>query len=219
MTPSVAKKVLVVDDHILFREGLISIFRFNPEFEVVAGAGSVREAVEKAAEYCPDIILMDFFLSDGTGIDAARAILAKQPECKIVFLTASESDENVIAAMRMGAKGYLLKNMSGADLISGLKALERDESAISRKMMNHVMQNLLNQPSAESPNQDFLQKLSARELEVLQELGTGASNSEIAQRLFLAENTVKHHIRNIFDKLEVKNRQQAAVFARRIKPK
>jgi DNA-binding NarL/FixJ family response regulator len=207
------KKIMVVDDHVLFCEGLISLFRFSNEYLVVGSAGSVQEAVSKARETRPDIILMDFSLPDGTGLDATKIILAEQPECKIVFLTVYETDENLFAAIRLGAKGYMLKNVAGSDLISSLRALDRGESAISRKMMNRVLEEFVNTP-ADSAGGDLISKLSPREKDILRELESGATNTDIAQRLFLSENTVKHHIRNVFDKLGIENRRQAAELAR-----
>ncbi len=112
-----AQKVLVVDDQILFREGLMSLLRSTPDFELVGFAGSVHEGCEQAVLLNPDIILMDFSLPDGTGLDATRAILARLPECKIVFLTVHENDEALFAALRLGAKGYVLKDISSSSLL------------------------------------------------------------------------------------------------------
>ena len=208
--------VMVVDDHPLYREGLISLFRLAPEFVVVDGVGSVKEAIEKASVHRPEIILLDVSLPDGTGLDAARVILAEQPECKIVFLTVEDTDDALFTAIRLGARGFLLKNVASSDLISSLRALDRGEMAISRLMMSHVMQEFSRIPvNAMGAGKDLLERLSPREVDVLCELESGASNADIAQRLFLSENTVKHHIRNVFDKLDISNRHQAAVVARR----
>jgi DNA-binding NarL/FixJ family response regulator len=209
-----AKKVLVIDDHILFREGLMSLFRFSPDFEVVGGAGNVREGVDQARFYLPDIILMDFSLPDGTGLDATRAILAFHPSCQIVFLTVYEADDKLFAALRLGAKGYMLKNVASSDLLSSLRALERGEKAISRKMMSSVLDEFAQTQVGDANLQVLLAKLSPREMEVLRELESGASNELIARHLFLSENTVKHHIRNVLDKLGVENRREAGLLAR-----
>jgi DNA-binding NarL/FixJ family response regulator len=214
---SAVKSVLIVDDHILFREGLMSLFRFSPEFKVLDGAGSVKEAYEKASVYHPDIILMDFSLPDGTGLDAARAILNEQPDCKIVFLTVYDTDDKLFAALRVGAKGFILKSVASSDLISSLHGLERGEMAVSRLMMSHVLQEFSHasvSPESAAQAAGQLAKLSPREMDVLRELESGATNADIAMRLFLSENTVKHHIRNIFDKLAINNRGQAAHLAR-----
>src|SRR5512140_3096816 len=208
------RKVLLVDDQILFREGLVSLFNTTTDFEMVGTAGSVHEGIVRALETQPDIILMDFSLPDGTGLDATRAILSKLPDCKIVFLTVYKEDETLFAALRLGAKGYMLKNVNSSDLLSSLRGLERGENAISRKMMSSVMDEFAHPSFSEGAQEKLLTKLSRREIEVLREIESGATNIEIAQRLFLSENTVKHHIRNVFEKLGVENRREAALIAR-----
>lgn len=211
-----AQKVLVIDDQILFREGLISLMRTTIDFVAVGGAGSVHEGIEQALELKPDIILMDFSLPDGTGLDATSVIMRYLPDCKIIFLTVYETDENLFAALRMGAKGYMLKNVSSSDLLASLRALNRGEKAISRQMMSNVLDEFSRtQPTTTSTSEKLLTRLSPRELDVLRELEKDATNLQIAQHLFLSENTVKHHIRNILDKLEVENRREAVAFARR----
>jgi two-component system, NarL family, response regulator DevR len=215
----VQKKVLVVDDHVIFREGLISLFRYSKDFEVVGGAGSVYESIEKTRQVHPDIVLMDYALPDGNGLDATRAILSMQPEVKIVFLTVNESDQTLFAALRAGAKGFLLKNVRGDDIVSSLRGLERDELALSRRTMGRVVQEFSRSvptPETEVPRQALLSRLSPREIEVLSELESGARNDQIAHRLYLSENTVKHHIQNLFEKLGVENRRQAAQIARQL---
>jgi DNA-binding NarL/FixJ family response regulator len=209
------KKVLVIDDQILFREGLISLVRSTTDFEAIGGAGSVHDGIEQALKLKPDIILMDFSLPDGTGLDATSAILRYLPDCKIIFLTVYETDQNLFAALRIGAKGYMLKNVSSSDLLAGLRALNRGEKAISRQMMSSVLDEFSRTPSISSSGREkLLTRLSPRELDVLRELEQDATNLQIAQHLFLSENTVKHHIRNILDKLEVDNRREAVSFAR-----
>jgi DNA-binding NarL/FixJ family response regulator len=208
------KKILIIDDQILFREGLMSLLRSTPDFDMVGCAGSVFEGGEMAVLYQPDIILMDFSLPDGTGLDATRSILARLPDCKIVFLTVYEADENLFAALRLGAKGYLLKNVSSTDLLSSLRSLERGEMAVSRKMMSAVMDEFSHGGPPDLANRKLLGKLSSREMDILKEIESGATNLEIAEHLYLSVNTVKHHIRNILSKLELKNRHEAASFAR-----
>ena len=207
------KKILIIDDQILFREGLMSLLRSTPDFDMVGCAGSVFEGSELAVAHKPDIILMDFSLPDGTGLDATRAILARLPDCKIVFLTVYEADENLFAALRLGAKGYMLKNVSSTDLLSSLRALDRGEVAVSRKMMSLVVNEFSHLALPERNMENPLSKLSSREMDILHELDSGASNLEIAEHLFLSVNTVKHHIRNILSKLNLKNRRHAASLA------
>lgn len=208
------QSVLVIDDHVLFRDGLVSLFRSTPDFLVVDQAGTVKEGIEKAIHHRPDIILMDFSLPDGTGLDATRAILNELPECKIIFLTVFETDENLMTAIQLGAKGYMLKNVSSTSLISSLRALAQGEIAMSRKMMSRVLEYSRSAPPA--PASNLLDKLSPRELDILYELKDGISNIEIAQRLYLSENTVKHHIHSILEKLGVENRRQAGVIAKQL---
>lgn len=208
-------KVLVIDDHILFREGLISLFRSTPEFEVVGEAGYVQEGIEKARLFNPNVILMDFSLPDGTGLDATETILAEMPDCKIVFLTVYEADDKLFAAIRTGAKGYLPKNIAGSNLISSLRALNRNEMALSREMTSRIVKEFSHSNLQPENNAEILLKLSPRELDVLCELQPGVTNFEIAQRLYLSENTVKHHIRSILEKLGVENRREANLIALR----
>ena len=208
---SSVKKVLIVDDHILFREGLTSLFRSTSDFQVVDEAGSVKEGIEKAFAHRPDIILMDFSLPDGTGLDATFSILRKLPDTRIVFLTVYEADAKLFAAIRLGAKGYMLKNISSSSLLASLRALDQGELAMSRKMLSKVIEAL--HPSAMAQDNSLLNKLSQREMEILYELGSGASNADIARKLYLSENTVKHHVHSILEKLGVDNRHQAGEFA------
>ncbi len=211
------QSILVVDDHVLFRDGLISLFTSTPDFQVIGQAGSVSEGIEKALYHKPDIILMDFSLPDGTGLDATRAILEELPNCKIIFLTVFETDENLLTAIRLGAKGYMLKNVSSSSLISSLQALAQGEIAMSRKMMSRVLEFSRKVPLP--PTNNLITKLSPREIDVLCEIQDGASNMEIAQKLYLAENTVKHHIHSILEKLGVENRRQAAEIAKQLEVK
>lgn len=211
------QSILVVDDHVLFRDGLISLFTSTPDFQVIGQAGSVSEGIEKALYHKPDIILMDFSLPDGTGLDATRAILEELPNCKIIFLTVFETDENLLTAIRLGAKGYMLKNVSSSSLISSLQALAQGEIAMSRKMMSRVLEFSRKLPLP--PTHNLIAKLSPREIDVLCEIQEGASNLEIAQKLYLAENTVKHHIHSILEKLGVENRRQAAEIAKQLEVK
>jgi DNA-binding NarL/FixJ family response regulator len=207
------QKILIIDDHIMFREGLASLFQSTPGFCVIDQAGSVREGIEKAFQYRPDIILMDFSLPDGTGLDATKVILAELPDCKIIFLTVYENDENLMAALRLGAKGYMLKNVSSSSLLSSLRAIDQGEMAMSRKMMSKALEL---SKTAPSPKMDFASKLSPREIDILFELQNDTSNIEIAQKLYMSENTVKHHIHNVFEKLGVNNRREAGVIARQM---
>lgn len=207
-------KILIVDDHVLFREGLVGILKARPEFEVVGEAGTVSEAIEKARRYKPDMILMDWGLPDGDGSLASKQILDEQPDCKIVFLTIYEADEKLFAAIRSGAKGYMLKNIPSEKLVRALLDVESGSAAISRKMTGQLMDAFSRTNEKDQSQPDAFKKLSPREMEVLAEIVDGRTNREIATKLFISVNTVKHHTHSILDKLGVENRRQAAEFAR-----
>ncbi len=207
-------KTLIVDDHVLFREGLVSILKERPEFKVVGEAGSVSEAIEMARQTEPELILMDWSLPDGDGSQASKQILAEQPNCQIVFLTVHEDDEKLFGAIRSGAKGYILKSVASAKLIRALLDVEAGNAAISRKMTVRLMEEFSHTPPEDQNQPRVFASLSPREMEVLQGIVDGATNQEIATKLFISINTVKRHIHSIFEKLGVENRRQAAEFAR-----
>jgi DNA-binding NarL/FixJ family response regulator len=204
-------KIIIVDDHILFREGLAAIIRSEPDIEIIGQAGTVQEAIETVKVLKPDMVLMDFSLPDGTGADATRAILKEHPKCKIIFLTMSEEDEHLFAAVRSGAKGYLLKNMHPSKLVSTLRSVQKGESALSRSMTLRLMEELAR---TKEPSQTGDPTLTRREMEVLRELASGVSNQEIADHLFISENTVKYHVHSILEKLNLSDRRDAAIYAR-----
>jgi len=207
-------KILVVDDHDLFREGLVSLLSKDKFFDIVGQAGTVHEAIDLTRKLHPDLVLMDFSLPDGDGAEATTAILAEQPTCNIVFLTMHDADENLFAAIHSGAKGYLLKNVPGAKLVESLKAIEKGEAVISGKMTMRILEEFSqNYSNSKGEARNAYKVLSTRELEILREIARGASNSEIAAKLFLSVNTVKHHIHNILSKLCLKNRREATLYA------
>jgi DNA-binding NarL/FixJ family response regulator len=207
-------RIIIVDDHVLFREGIASIFRSETDFEVCGLAGSVEEAIEIARSAKPEIILMDFTLTDGTGVDATRRILAEQPGCKIIFLTMSEEDDHLLAAIRAGAKGYLLKDMRPSKLVAALRSVHQGESAISRSMTLRLMEELARSLPVEQPTNAALEPLTARELDVLRKISAGKNNLEISAELFISENTVKYHVHSILGKLGLNDRKAAAQYAR-----
>lgn len=210
-----AKRILLVDDHILFRDGLLSLLSTTTDFEVVGEADGVHESVEKARALKPDIVIMDFSLPDGTGLDATQIILSEMPDCKILFLTIYEADDKLFSAIRAGAKGYLPKNVARSDLISSLHALDRGEIAINPKMVGRIVEEFSHTNPQTDEGEELLSGLTPREMDVLVELQKGLTNQEIADRLFISENTVKHHIRNIFRKLDAENRHEAIRIAHR----
>ena len=164
--------VLVVDDHPLYRDGLINLLNSDHYFKVVGQAGTVREAIDLANRLQPDLVLMDFSLPDGNGAEASAAILEDQPDCKIVFLTMYDADEKLFEAIRSGAKGYLLKNTSTTELLNALKSLENGEAPISGKLTMRILEQLTHQHNDVSPNSltRLHEILSLREIEVLREI-------------------------------------------------
>ena len=207
-------RILIVDDHILFREGLAAIIRGEPDIDVVGFAGSVKEAVETAHLVKPDIILMDFKMPDGTGAEATSRILKEYPDCRIIFLTMSDESDDLFAAVRSGAKGYVLKNIHPSKLVASLRSVYQGESALSRSMTLRLMEELARSDVPTRPRDPHLAKLTPRELDVLREMAMGVSNQEIATRLFLSENTVKYHVHSILEKLGFADRREASQFAR-----
>ena len=207
-------RLVIVDDHALFREGLASIIQLERDIEVSGLAGTVQEAIEVVRTLKPDIVLMDFSLPDGNGAEATRIVLNEHPDCKIIFLTMSESDENLFAAIRSGAKGYLIKNMSPSKLVTTIRSVQRGESALSRTMTLRLMEELSRTKEPERLENSSLAKLTHREMDVLRALTTGMTNKEVANHLYLSENTVKYHVHSILDKLNLPDRRAAASFAK-----
>ncbi|RME69318.1 MAG: DNA-binding response regulator [Chloroflexi bacterium] len=206
-------RILLVDDHALFREGLVSLLNGQPDLEVVGQAGSVKEAIEQTEQLEPDLILMDFGLPDGTGLEATQAILARRPGTNIVFLTVHEEDDRLFAAIRCGAKGYLLKNVPVARLLTFIRGVVQGKAALTREMTSRLLVEFARtEPAPEPPA--YTVDLTSRELEVLKVLATGATNREIASRLYITESTVKNHVRNILAKLNLRNRREASRYAR-----
>jgi DNA-binding NarL/FixJ family response regulator len=207
-------RIVIVDDHVLFREGLAAIIRQEPDIQVVGLVGTVQEAVETALRLKPDIVLMDFNLPDGSGAEATRVIIQNDPGCKVVFMTMSDSDEDLLAAVRSGAVGYLMKNMTPSKLVAALRSVQQGESALSRSMTLRLMGELARIKEPEPAADPALGRLTSRELEVLSQLAAGKTNSEIAARLYISENTVKYHVHTILEKLNLHSRSEAARFAK-----
>jgi DNA-binding NarL/FixJ family response regulator len=207
-------KILVVDDHILFREGLVSLLSNKDGLSVVGEAGSVREAIEKTTQLDPDLVLMDISLPDGSGLDAMKSILSNNPKILFVILTPQESDKLLFESIRHGAVGFILKNTPASKLIESLHAIRRGEAALSRRMTRKVLGEFQRVGMFYTPDNTDLSILSERELQVLAFLAGRATNQEIANSLFIAVNTVKVHVHNILSKLELTNRREAGEFAR-----
>lgn len=209
-------RVLLVDDHDLYRSGLRGLLDAQPDFEVIGEASSLVEARQLIDERHPDLVILDLGLPDGSGIELMNEALRKKPELKIVFLTIHTSDELAFTAIRSGAKGFLLKNIEASKLLAALRGMKRGELAVSRALLSRFVEEILFFLSpADSSGSSVHTILTPREMEVLAELTTGDGNQEIAERLSISENTLKVHVHNILNKLEMTSRQEAAEYARR----
>jgi len=208
-------RILLVDDHTLFRKGLVSLLSTQKDFVIVGEASNGLEAIDKAKEFMPDIILMDIWMPKCNGLDATKRIKEEMPYVKIVMLTVSDDDYTLFEAIKAGAQGYLLKNLEPQELFELIRGVIRGEAPISRSLAAKI----LDEFAKTSKRGDSLNKVSpgltAREKEVLQLLVEGASNKDIAKKLNITENTVKNHLRNIMEKLHLQNRVQLAVYALR----
>ena len=208
-------KVLVVDDHALFRRGIASVLTNQENLEIVGEAADGLEAIEKAEETVPDVILMDLNMPNCSGLEATQALQTKMPQVNILVLTVSDSEADLFSAMKFGATGYILKNTEPEELVQAIFHVAHGGAIISPLMATKLLtefKGLGTQGETES-TQEAEGNLSPREMEVLQLVAQGATNKEIADCLFISENTVKTHLRNIMEKLHLVNRSQAAAYA------
>lgn len=209
-------RVLLVDDQSLFRAGLRTLLSTRTEVEVVGDAENGQVALEVAAKTRPDVVLMDLKMPVLDGVAATRRLRVQHPDIRIVALTTFEDDELVFECLRAGAVGYLLKDAPIDRLVEAVLAAARGESVLQPSVASKVLAELSRLASAAPAATNELSKLSERERDVLRLIARGASNKEIAAALFLAEGTVKNHVTNILDKLEVGDRTQAALRAREL---
>ncbi len=215
MTSPPPIRVLLVDDHALFRRGIASILAAERGFQVVGEAADGLEALERARELMPDVILMDIFMPGANGLEATRRIKEALPYVKIVILTVSEEDQNLFEAIKSGAQGYLLKKIEPQELFAMLKGVVQGDAPISRAMATKILREFALQARQTAAPSSPAANLSPREKEVLDLVTQGKSNKEIAAALAIAENTVKNHLKNILEKLHLENRVQAATYALR----
>ncbi len=201
-------RVMLVDDHALFRSGMASLLAGRPDMEVVGEAQTGEEAVRLAEELMPDLILMDINMPGDGGLEATRIIKEQMPYVRIVVLTASDENDLLFEAVKAGAQGYLLKHLDPEQFLEELSAQIRGEASISGDVALKIIRAFSTQDVERQQTQ-----LTGRELEVLKLVGEGYSNRDIASRLFISENTVKNHLRNILQKLHFENRVQAAAYA------
>jgi two-component system nitrate/nitrite response regulator NarL len=204
-------RVLIADDHRLFRQGLIGLMNTRRDLvEVVGEAASGHEAIELTQQLRPDIVLMDIHMPDGDGLQATDLIRRLYPDTAVVILTASELDEHIYEAVKLGAVGYLLKSLDASELFDLLQGVAQGEAAMTRAMATRLLKSVV---SHAAHAECYAELLTERELEVLKLVAQGASNPQIAEQLTITTNTVKVHLRNILDKLHVENRTQAAAYA------
>jgi DNA-binding NarL/FixJ family response regulator len=216
--PAEKLRVIIVDDHALFRRGLEMVLENETDIEVVGEATDGQQAVDKTSELMPDVVLMDVRMPRRSGIEATQRIKELMPHVKIVVLTNSDEEADLYEAIKAGASGYLLKEISSEEVADAIRSVVQGHSRISPAMASK----LLTEFQAMSKRGDDRQplappKLTERELQILRLVAKGLGNREIAQQLFISENTVKNHIRNILEKLQLHSRMEAVIYAVREK--
>lgn len=211
-------RVLVVDDHALFRRGLEIVLAQEEDIQVVGEAGDGAEAVDKAADLLPDIVLMDVRMPRRGGIEACTAIKEVAPSAKIIMLTISDEEADLYDAIKAGATGYLLKEISTDEVSTAIRAVADGQSQISPSMAAKLLTEFKSMIQRTDESKLVpAPRLTDRELEVLKLVATGMNNRDIAKELFISENTVKNHVRNILEKLQLHSRMEAVVYAMREK--
>jgi two-component system NarL family response regulator len=210
-------KVLVVDDHALFRRGLQMVLEQEPDIEVVGEASDGAEAVTVASDTTPDIVLMDVRMPKRGGIDACTAIKDTVPSAKIIMLTISDEEGDLYEAIKAGATGYLLKEISIEEVASAIRAVYGGQSLISPSMASKLLTEFAAMIKKDERQHVPTPRLTEREMDVLKLVATGLNNRDIARDLFISENTVKNHVRNILEKLQLHSRMEAVVYAVREK--
>jgi DNA-binding NarL/FixJ family response regulator len=207
-------RILLVDDHILFRKGVAALLANHPEMQVVGEASNGFEAIAVARETLPDVILMDINMPDCDGLEATRRIKREMPHVKIVMLTVSDDDQHLFEAIKSGAQGYLLKNLEPDQLHDLLESISRGEAPLSGVIAAKILKEFARpDPGLAEDLEVIIDELTSRESTILQLVSEGKTNREIASDLVISENTVKIHLRNILEKLHLQNRIQAAVYA------
>ena len=213
-------RVMIVDDHALFRRGLEMVLTDEDDIELVGEASDGAEAVENAAEVLPDVILMDIRMPRSSGIEACRAMKAAAPSAKIVMLTISDEEEDLFEAIKAGASGYLLKDIPLDEVAESVRAVHGGQSLINPSMASKLITEfatLARHDGSERGEQVPAPKLTDREMEVLKLVAKGMNNRDIARELFISENMVKNHVRNILEKLQIHSRMEAVMIAVRQK--
>jgi two-component system nitrate/nitrite response regulator NarL len=206
-------RILLADDHVLFRKGMIALLAARPDMQVVGEASDGLEAIALARATTPDIVLLDIHMPRCSGLEAIPHILRESPSTRIVMLTVSEEDRDLFTAIRNGAFGYLLKDMEPQQLFDLLEGVRRGEAPIAGVMATKILSEFRQITPSSAPSTESLAPLTTREAEVLRLVANGATNREVADALSITENTVKVHLRNILEKLHLQNRIQASAYA------
>jgi two-component system nitrate/nitrite response regulator NarL len=209
-----AIRIVLVDDHPLFRDGVASTLQADPDFEVVGQGASAAEAVRLAQDLLPDMIVLDIDMP-GSGLNAVPLIAAACPAIKIVMLTVSEQEDDVLHALKLGAHGYVLKGITARELRTILRAVCAGEVWVSPTLAAGLLREMTGKPAGARGPADPLGELTERERQILQLVAAGRSNKEIGGELYLTEKTVKHYMTNILQKLQVRNRVEAALVAQK----
>lgn len=205
-------RILIADDHLLFRDGLRALLKAAPDAELVGEATTGEEAIALAAELQPDVVLMDIQMPGGNGIEATRRILHDSPHVRVLMITMYEDDSSVFTAMRAGARGYLLKGAKYDEVLRAVRAVGAGEAIFSPAIATRLIDYFANIRPAAAPQ--VFPELSVREREILALIARGDRNAEIAERLYLSPKTVSNHVTNILDKLQVADRAHAIIRAR-----
>lgn len=205
-------RILLVDDHVLFRKGIVAMLASHPDLRVAGEAGDGLEALEQARQIMPDVILMDINMPRLSGLEAVKRIKAEMPHVHILMLTVSDTDEDLFAAIKNGAEGYLLKNLEPEQLFEMIEGIRHGTSPMSIALATRIL-NEFREPKSQPHLAAPVGELTPRETQVLELIVEGKTNREIAAALSIAEDTVKIHLRNILEKLHLQNRIQAAVYA------
>lgn len=209
-----AVRVLIADDQALFRRGLYVVLGTEPDIEVVAEAENGEDAVGRAEELAPDVVLMDVRMPRVSGIDAARRIRDALPSTRILMLTVSDEEDDLYEAIKAGANGYLLKEISVEEVAEAIRAVVQGQSLISPSMASKLLNEFNSLAKRAAQREPYpAPALTGRELEVLKLVARGMSNKEVADHLFISENTVKNHVRNILEKLHLHSRMEAVMYA------
>jgi DNA-binding NarL/FixJ family response regulator len=206
-------RVLVVDDDKLMRAGLRAVFSSDDQIEVVGEAGDGRTAIDSAKRLAPDVILMDVRMPEMDGITATREVLKTSPEARVVIVTTFEEDDYVFGALAAGASGFLLKRTGPEELIDAIKTVAAGDALLSPSVTRRVIERMARDGRIEEPDQRRLEELTDRERQVLELLGAGYTNAEIAGQLVIEESTVKTHVKRVLMKLNLRDRVQAVIFA------